>query len=134
MKLARRLGVSLKRLNGWEPATIFEYDDAGRLARSTPETEWDPEQVAWFEALALYESEQCPGCGGYRPETTSWEHDPLNMAATAVYQTVPGTPVTCHRCVAIGQSHDATEKKKPAHPAALLHAVRLAPRARPIGG
>jgi len=61
------LGISPRRLLGWEPArtTIYEYTDAGRIARTveTVEPEWSEEDRELALALAEYEALLCPGCG-----------------------------------------------------------------------
>jgi hypothetical protein len=55
------LGVSPRRLGGWEPAitTVFTYDSDGRVASqvSTSEPEFDPEQVDLLLASHLYEKD-----------------------------------------------------------------------------
>lgn len=43
---------------------MYEYDEAGRMARSVPEVEWDEEQQGWSLALAYYRATRCPCCGG----------------------------------------------------------------------
>ena len=62
--MARELGVSLRRLNGWEPAesTEFVYDVAGRLVRTvtTREPEWSRDEVALFVAARRVESAMGP--------------------------------------------------------------------------
>jgi hypothetical protein len=63
VSLARTLGISYKRLRGWEPTTVYEHDDAGRLVSSRPETEWDATEVAWMQALGDYEATLCEHCG-----------------------------------------------------------------------
>ena len=47
----------MKRFTGWEPATVYEYDDAGRLVASQPEVEWDDTERAWMLALEEYRSD-----------------------------------------------------------------------------
>ncbi|MDF2915994.1 MAG: hypothetical protein K0S70_211 [Microbacterium sp.] len=64
VELAERLGVSFKRLSGWEPTTTYVYDDAGRRVSSTPESEWDETEVEWLLALERWRRENlCPLCG-----------------------------------------------------------------------
>lgn len=65
---------------GWEPATVYSYDESGRLIESRPEPEWDDTQRAGMIGLAEYRAtEQCPTCGGPKwvcqaPEAeTGWE-------------------------------------------------------------
>ena len=52
LETAERLGISHKRLLGWEPTTTYTHDDAGRLISSVPEVEWDDEQREAMIALA----------------------------------------------------------------------------------
>ncbi len=58
--------MSEKRLLGWEPTETHahEYDDAGRIVRTTVtrEVEWDDVERAKMQGLALYESQICE-CG-----------------------------------------------------------------------
>lgn len=55
---------------------------------TTREAEWDDEGRAEVFAWLDYEDQQCPGCGGYLPDTTT--HD---------YKT--DVPHRCKRCDAI---------------------------------
>jgi hypothetical protein len=128
LRLARTLGVSLRRLEGWEPSTVYEYDSDGRLLRSTPESEWSPEQLGWLVALDEYESGLCKQCGQMLSETTKIEHDFNNPFGTAFYEAAPGTPVQCHCCAALQRSERDTNALNPQFPGALIHAVRLVRR------
>ena len=103
--------MSLKRLQGWEPATVFEYDDTGRLSGSQPETEWDPEQRGWVLALAEYRASRCPlGCGHNVNDTTGME--------------VPGRwkvkRVRCHACAAELAAQQAAPSKPEDYPGARI--------------
>lgn len=68
IEAAERLGISPRRLDGWEPAetTTYDYDDAGRLVRSVTvrEPEWSEQDRAWMLALVGYRASLCPTCGG----------------------------------------------------------------------
>src|SRR5690606_39172952 len=68
VETARRLGISLRRLNGWSPRreTTYEYDDKGRLVRSETweEPEWNELERAYMLALAEWEAGRCQMCGG----------------------------------------------------------------------
>jgi hypothetical protein len=114
LELALKLGISEKRLNGWEPAqaTDYEYDGDGRLLRAVTrrEPEWDDEQRASMLALHAYQSSLCGGCGGWLPDTTGDETD-VSYVAT--------DPVRCLRCTAI--SIQAKEYAEQDHPQALLY-------------
>lgn len=98
--MARQLGISYKRLQGWEPAeeTTFEYDDAGRVARTVTirEVEWDDTERGWMVGLDLMERQvearkaegRCAVCGG-----------PAELCQNPEYQFswVPELPVVCYR-------------------------------------
>lgn len=96
MEAAERLGVSLRRFDGWEPAeaTEHERDYVGRVVRTvtTREPEFDDEDRGWFLALALCRRLTCSGCGGWLPDTT--RHDAAHYVADA--------PYSCGSCVAQG--------------------------------
>lgn len=104
---ATRLGVSVRRLYGWEPqeVTEHEYDDEGRLVRSvtTRESEWDDESRAWVFALISDEEERCRGCGHPRSESM----DPTSEGRWSV------EPVRCHACTAQLRKARATEYEYP---------------------
>ncbi|HEX5996944.1 MAG TPA: hypothetical protein VFY84_17515 [Jiangellales bacterium] len=71
---AERLGISLKRFEGWEPATFYERDEHGQLVSSVPETEWDETEQGWMLALAEYRASLCPcGCGHKAADTLAME-------------------------------------------------------------
>ncbi|MGW8565653.1 hypothetical protein [Isoptericola sp. NPDC055881] len=90
---ARTLGVSYKRFLGWEPTTVYEYDDAGRMVTSWPEVEWDDTEREWMLALAEWEaSEVCPLCG--------WPKDVCQAREAEFGIDVP-PPVRCHVTTAI---------------------------------
>ncbi|MFI2664889.1 hypothetical protein [Micromonospora carbonacea] len=89
MEAAERRGISLKRLGGWEPVTVteYEYDGDGRLVRnwSQPESEWDQREQAWVAALAAYRAELCPcGCGQRYADVTSDEETGPQFVASRV--------------------------------------------------
>lgn len=114
MTLARTLGVSYKRLSGWEPTTTYAYDSAGRVASSRPEPEWDEEQVGWMLALAEWENALCPACG--RPASVC--QDPM----TEFRLSVP-PPTRCHITTAVRRAQKQYEKSE--HPEALLFGAVL---------
>ncbi|MGW1057627.1 hypothetical protein [Micromonospora rubida] len=115
-------------MEGWEPTTVYEYDEQGRLVRSTPEPEWTDQQLALMLALDEYEASLCRRCGHLLEETTRPEHDYNNPLATAVYMPAPGMPMQCHCCAALERSEQQTNAQNPQHPGAILHAVQLVPR------
>jgi hypothetical protein len=89
---ARTLGISLRRFEGWEPTTVYEHDEAGRLVSSTPEPEWDDQQQGWMLALAALEDGLCPICG--RPKRICSDPD-----SEGRWQ-VPA-PTRCHATTAL---------------------------------
>lgn len=70
---------------------MYERDGNGRLV-SRDEVEWDDSERAWMLALAEYDTDVCPGCGGLLSETTHQDAD-------GAYTTDP--PVRCHRCTVL---------------------------------
>ena len=75
-----KLGISPRRLSGWEPVAVtrYEYDEAGRLAGSWVERE--PEfSRADVEALIAFIEKGRVGSHGYpMSEATAREGDPSN--------------------------------------------------------
>ncbi|MFS3128672.1 hypothetical protein ACLM5J_09730 [Nocardioides sp. Bht2] len=66
---AHGLGISDKRLLGWEPIEVHEheYDEAGRMVRTvvTREAEWTDAERSKMLALAQFDREVCD-CGLHR--------------------------------------------------------------------
>lgn len=81
----------MKRFHGWEPRTLFEYDDDGRLLASTVEPEWDEAEQTAMLGLLAYRAGLCPLCGGPQGKCT----DPANERK---YQ--GGLPIRCHATTA----------------------------------
>ena len=99
VEAAERLGVSYKRFKGWEPATVYEYDDAGRLVSSRPEVEWDETEQAWMTALAAYQRDEiCPLCG--------WPKD-VCQAPESEWLIDATLPTRCHTTTAIKRAQEA---------------------------
>jgi hypothetical protein len=111
--LARSLGISYKRLNGWEPETVYTYDGA-RLVSSRPESEWDEEQVAWFLHLAEWEDGRCPSCGMQK----SVCQDPM-----AEWNIDVPAPTRCHVTTAVKRAQKGYAKSE--IPEALLFGARM---------
>lgn len=79
------------------------------------EPEWTEEQQNLMLALGLYRQQQCPGCGGYLPDTTAPE-------AEGAYKAEP--PVRCQACTTRYEASSAHIKAPHApHPEALLWPV-----------
>lgn len=57
LRIARSLGISLRRFWGWEPHT-YTHD-----GRTIPEAEYDEWERALWRALEMWEQDRCPGCG-----------------------------------------------------------------------
>jgi hypothetical protein len=112
VRAATERGISLKRFDGWEPATFYHHE-RGRLVSSTPEVEWDEQEQGWALAYQMYRDSLCR-CGGYLPDTTN----PRNEGR---YR--PLLPIQCHHCLALAQSEE-TYRDEP-HPMTLIHQAEL---------
>lgn len=117
MEAAERLGVSLRRFEGWEPTTHYEHDEHGLLVSSAPDVEWDDTEQGWMLALGAYRDSLCPGCGGEIQVTGRPEYEDR-------YRPLP--PIECHRCVGFIRSRHA-HKDNP-NPEALIHRVPRKPK------
>lgn len=99
MRAARAQGISYKRFKGWEPRTLHEYDENGRLIASRPEVEWDETEQAWMLALDAREQEEtCPLCG--------WPREVCQARETENLLEVP-LPTRCHVTTAIKRAQEA---------------------------
>lgn len=88
LRIARDLGVAPRRLWGWEPATVHEYDGTGRLVKSVTEPEWDKRQYEYM--AALHEHEATIGDHGQPlDESMSPLADPFNPEGTHTYVARP---------------------------------------------
>ena len=111
--------MSVKRLDGWAPASVteYEYDDDGRLVRAVTEQEpeWDETERGWMVALTAYRMSVHDQCGTYLPDSTG-------PAAEGAYRAK--LPIRCHACTA-RMDAVATHLKGPHanHPEALLWQV-----------
>lgn len=110
---AERIGISLKRFQGWEPRTFYTHED-GVLVSSIPETEWDASERGWMLALVEYRKGLCQQCGGLLKETT----DPKNEDG---YKHLP--PVCCERCKEFERARRDYEEDP--FPYTLMHRVTL---------
>lgn len=115
---ARTLGISYKRLLGWEPTTVYEYDEAGRMVTSRPEVEWDDTEREWMLALAEWEAtEVCPMCG--------WPKDVCQARESENALEVP-PPTRCHVVTAIRRAQEARQSGPAAkHDDALIWGAQL---------
>jgi len=115
VEAAERLGISLRRFDGWEPVeeTVYEYDEQGRLVRSvtTRDSEWDDEQQGWMLALAVWRANRCPNCGRDIRECTDESAD---------WHVPP--PTRCHVTTALAIAQQQYYRDSP-HPHALLWRV-----------
>jgi hypothetical protein len=116
VRLARELGISVKRLTGWEPTetvrAVYEDTDptdpagSGRLLAGFEvirEPEWDDEQVALF--LALDETEEETGSHGIpMTEATSALADPTNRYVGYHYDVPPPRIDHAQRALNLAQS------------------------------
>lgn len=116
MKAARALGISKRRFEGWEPATLYTHDEADRLVSSQPEAEWSPLEAGWMVALAEYEAGLCEGCGHPLEETLTTEAED--------WKALP--PLRCAVCTQHSMQHDeyADVKAKNPRPTPHMQALR----------
>jgi hypothetical protein len=106
VEVARSLGISVKRLNGWEPKRTTKYHYShNRLseATTTVEPEWDDDERNWMLALADLEAQSCSGCNGWLPDTTGIEKD-------GAFEAPP--PRRCHRCNALAERRRQVRESK----------------------
>ena len=72
MEVCERLGIPLRRLHGWEPATTttYVYDSEGRVSetRANREPEWDQWDHYLMVALNDWRHSLCPNCGEPKSE------------------------------------------------------------------
>jgi hypothetical protein len=90
------------------------YDDAGRLASSRPEPEWDEQQQDLMLALIVYERNLCPNCG--RPLSVCT--DPKSEGK---WQVPP--PTRCHATTALAIAQEAHQGAP--NPGALLWSAQM---------
>jgi hypothetical protein len=106
LEAARACGVPWRRWAGWEPAevTTYEYDDDGRLIRSTTvrEAEWGEVDRGAMLALAAYEASICTGCR--QPMSQSMDPDTQFKWRGQIL-------AQCHACYAVGAYHDDLQKQ-----------------------
>ena len=69
--------------------------------------EWTPDQQALILGLALKRREECDGCGGYLPETTSPANEPLYEASG---------PFICYSCEALGRARAGVAERRAKNP------------------
>lgn len=98
--------MSLKRFSGWEPRTVYEYDDEGRMVSSTSEPEWDDTERAWMLALEQYRREVLCPCGcGFPAEVAQ---DPMTEFRRQV-----GPPIRCHIRTGLAQAQKQYRESNP---------------------
>lgn len=120
LQTARSWGVSPSAFGGAPRTsqTHYVYDDTGRLIRSwtVADPEWSDDDRALAFALADWEADQCPGCGGNLAETTKREHE---------YAYVPDSAreALCHRCV--GHTIAGSRYAEHPHARAMMIPLRL---------
>lgn len=112
------MGVSFKRLSGWEPVTEYAYDAAGLLVSSRPEVEWDDTEVGWFLALQQWRDEDLCPCGCGWPKAVSM--DPATeMGAVEVVRT------RCHVRTALAQAQREYQRTTSSEMEGALWSTRL---------
>jgi hypothetical protein len=115
---ALRLGISYKRFQGWEPTTVYEYDEAGRMVSSRPEVEWDQTEQDWMLAYEAWgRDEVCHLCG--------WPKE-ICQARETETMLVVDPPTRCHVTTSIKRAQDARAQQGGGkHDDALLWGARL---------
>lgn len=75
-----KLGVSPRRLSGWEPVSVtrYEYDDAGRLVGTWTERESEFSRTDVEALIAFIEKGRVGPHGHPMSEATAREGDPSN--------------------------------------------------------
>ncbi len=102
---------------GWEPATVYEYDETGRMISSRPEVEWDETEQEWMRALAAWRDEHiCPSCG--------WPKAICQDPMAEWYVEVPD-PTRCHVTTALRRAQNAYSDRKGSNPDGLLWGARI---------
>jgi len=101
VQTAEALGVSYKRLHGWEPRRVtVHYDaDGAEVGRSvtTTEVEWDVDQRQIAVGLTGVRADTCGGCG----QPLSLSMDPASAGDDeSEFMYEAKLPVRCHGCTA----------------------------------
>lgn len=114
VEVSRDLGVSVRRLQGWEPSqrTVYEYDAQGRLSSSitTLEPEFGPTDLEWQTALRELELEVGPH-GFSMAEATDPDADPSSHDSH--FRFVAGDPqVTPEGGTVFSPTFDFVEKAR----------------------
>lgn len=104
LRAARDLGISQKRLFGWEPVErtrVLEYDEQGRPVRweTTRDVEWDEQERALMLALGLFEAQMCRKCGMHLSQAMDPMNDPDLPEAPRRW--VADGPDECFSCKAL---------------------------------
>lgn len=104
MEVCERLGIPLRRLHGWEPAstTEYKYDAQGRIAetRTVREPEWDQWDHYLMVALSDWRRSLCPNCGEPRSECMVSDDVPegeLPKLSARLYESGYGRCISCFR-------------------------------------
>jgi hypothetical protein len=102
VKLARQLGISPRRLWGWEPKTVTKHkykDGVVVKTVSRSESEWDVESYELLAALDAIEGDRHGPCGHLLSESTSMDANPDNRKGSIRY--VVDEPIRCFACDAL---------------------------------
>ena len=114
---ARSWRVSPSVFLGRTLRMTYEFDGGGRAVAAEIESEWTHDDRDLAVALALYEADCCPGCGGHLPETTNPDNEEQYRAAVQA---------RCHKCTALAIAQIGAQKMP--HPGALLLGAHLRPQ------
>lgn len=97
---ARSWGARPTEFLGLPVVSVHELDPAGRVVR-VERAGWSDDDRELAMALAVFEADACPGCGGQIAETTSPENEERYEAKIQA---------KCHRCYALAIVQAQAEK------------------------
>lgn len=100
-------------------ATVYTYDEAGRLASAitTWEPEWLEEDVAWAKAYLRERADHCPGCGLPMTETMAMQD------GEPVHTYLVRPPARCHACTALHKAQDKRAERSGTYDPSLFFRV-----------
>lgn len=132
--LARQLGQSLKRMEGWEPrqfTRVTAWTEDGRPAAwvTRTEPEWDSRERSLMLALGVWEAGLCRRCGHHLDETTDPGNDQDNPETAHGW--IADGPDECFACKALHRAEDKWHKESPeVAPYSIWSAALVAKRPR----
>lgn len=91
-------------LRGRRAVTVYEYDDQGRVARTSTRSPWTAEDRALMLAYEQHLNTLCPGICG-QPKALAWHSDNEGW-----YRTPDDDVSVCQACTALRRHTDETAK------------------------